>query len=615
MTEKKIYAYKTFSHDVIALKMHGKMLFLIACLIFAGYLILITIACRIMIGPEGISQLRTWGMAKIIAPVMPNTSLPLRKNGKVITASAAEFAASPTLGKWINGYRIRIILAAILSLPIWLFFPVILRKYKIKEQQRVKPKFIDGAKLLSPADFKNQIEIKYKDTYLPFGGFYEGEIYHSINLPTEVENAHIAVIGGTRSGKTVLLSQMLAALRQRGDIAVVLDQKGDYLQKFWMPENDHVLNVLDERCMVWNFWDDLEKNNPLLRQAEIETMASGLIPDTQDGGVNQFFQAGARDVLIGLMTWLDHEGKYTYADLWQTINQPRDQIAKILTGINHRGQVFVSEAGKQSQGILSVLIQYGRVFEYASVLDSQDKNKLQIKDWLDHGRGFLFLTNYDSIKSTLRPMLSMCLNFLAKKILTSQENLSGRRIWLILDEFGSLHKIDTLIDILTRGGSKGICVVLATQDKAQITEIYGQNMTDAIFNSCNSWAILRCTDPVTAQFAVNKIGEWRFERQEESIADRFDDGGDSINMQKKIVREKLLLDSDIMGQSKLQAYIHVDGCDFAQVDIEKRFFNPRCPAFIPRKGTLPQPDKIILDQYSSETTPPHDDHKDMEIGV
>jgi len=617
MTDKdKLYTFKAFGYDIITLQMQGKMLFTITCLIFAGYLILFSIACRIMIGTERVSQLRTWGMAKIIAPVMPNTSLSLHKNGKVITASAAEFAASPTLEKWINGYLIRIILAAILSLPIWLFFPIILKKYKIKEQQRVKPKYLDGAKLLSPADFKNQIETKYKDTYLPFGGFYEGKVYYSINLPTEVENAHIAVIGGTRSGKTVMLTYMLTALRQRGDIAVILDQKGDYIENFWNHEKDHVLNVLDDRCMIWNFWDDLEQNNTLLRQAEIETMASGLIPDAKDGGgVNQFFQAGARDVLIGLITWLDREGKYTYADLWQTINQPRDQISKILTGINHRGQVFVAEAGKQSQGILSVLIQYGRVFEYASSLDNLNISQFRIKEWLNEGSGFVYLTNYDAIRDTLRPMLSMFTNFLAKKILTGKENRSGRRIWLFLDEFGSLHKLDALIDVLTRGGSKGVCVVLASQDRAQIDEIYGSNLTDAIFNSCNSWAILRCVDPATAKLAVDKIGEWRFERQEESVSDRFDDGGDSINIQKKIVREKLLLDSEVMRQDPLTAFIHVDGCDYAHVNIEEPTFVPQHPVFIPRKGTLPQPDKIVLDQYPAEITPSRDDHKDMEIGV
>jgi type IV secretory pathway TraG/TraD family ATPase VirD4 len=176
-----------------------------------------------------------------------------------------------------------------------------------------------------------------------------------------------------------------------------------------------------------------------------------------------------------------------------------------------------------------------------------------------------------------------------------------------------LHKISTLIDILTRGGSKGVCVVLATQDRGQIEEIYGPNLTDAIFNSCNSWAALRCKDPATARIIVDRVGEWRFQRQEESISDKIDDGGDSISISKRTHREKLLLDSDIMGQEKLQAYIHIDGCDFSHVEIERKFFQSRCPAFVPRADAeLPdvQPKK-----HTEDITESFSANYDVEVGV
>lgn len=611
----KIYSHKAFGHDVIALQMQAKMMLIIGCLLLAVYIFLTSVFCRILFGSEGISQLRTWGIAQVISPLLPGTDLSLHKNGRMITASAGEFAQSATLRKWVMSYRIKILLAAILPLPIWLFFPWILQKYKSKEQDRLKPKYLDGAKLLSPQKFKKQIEDKYKETYLPFGGWYDGSIYHPIQLPINVENAHIAVIGGTRSGKTVLLSQMLHALRQRGDITLVLDQKGDYLEKFYKSKKDYILNVLDDRCMAWKFWNDLEKENTLLRMAEIETVAGGLIPDSKES-TEQFFRAGARDVLVGLLTWLDQQGRHTYGDLWQIINQPREQIAKILADINHRGHVFVNEPGKQSQGVISVLMQFGRVFEYASMMDDNhdQKNTYRIQDWLDHGQGFVYLTNYDAIRDTLRPMLSLFINFMAKKILTGRENLSSRRIWLFLDEFGALHKIDTLIDILTRGGSKGVCVVLASQDRGQVEEVYGRNMTDAIFNSCNSWAALRCTDPSTARLIVDRVGEQRYERQEESIGDRIDDGGDSINISKKIIREKLLLDAQVMGQEPLRAYIHIDGCDYSHIAVEKRYFGTRHPAFVPRVGQLPLPEgQLVRLDKLPESTFNHD--QEMKIGV
>ena len=589
---KKFGSYKAFGHDLIAGKMALKMFFIIGCVLLFFYLVFATITTRLILGSEQCSQIKTWTIAKTLAPMLPNLKLKLFRNGKMVTASASEFSHSPTLKKWISTNLWKLFIALLTPLPVFLLFPHILKKYALKEDTRIESKHLDGAKLLLPAEYKDSVAAKYENVFLPFGGWYENPvfaewgdnraIFNAILLPVKVENTHIGVFGGTQSGKTVLLSQMINSLRDREDIAIILDQKGDYTEKFYNPKKDHILNVLDKRCMGWNFWDDLEKENLLIRQAELEAMGSGLIPDTKDSS-NQFFNDAARDVLIGILSYLDYKKQYAYADLWAMINQPTKDIADALSLVNARGHVFISEPGKQSQGVHSVLIQYGRVFEYAQVLDDSN-DKFRMQDWLQEGRGYIYLTNYDSIREILRPMISMFINFLSKKILTSRENRFGRRVWIFLDEFGSLHKISTLIDILARGGSKGICVVLATQDRGQVEEVYGKNLTDAIFNSCNSWAALRCKDPATARLIVDRVGEWRYEKSEESISDRFDDGGDNITISSRIKREKLLLDSNIMGQDPLTAYIHVDGCQFAHVDIEKQGFNLCNPAFIPRKN-------------------------------
>ena len=611
--ENKYSSHKAFGHDIIALQMQAKMLTIIGAFLLVIYLLSFAATAYLFLGSDNSSQVRTWLLAKALSPLLPGHELSLTVEGKLIIASAAEFAQSKTLQVLVTNSLWKLILAGLVPLPIFFIYPRILTHYRRKEMKRIQPKYIDGAKLLPPAEFRKQIEAKYPDTYLPFGGWHDQGTFRKIKLPVEVENAHIAIFGGTRSGKTVMISQMIDALRERGDICLILDQKGDYTEKFFDSKNDHILNVLDERCVPWSFWHDLQ-DNPLLRKAEIEAVASGLIPDSKES-TEQFFRDAARDVLAGLLTYLDQQGKHTYTDLWRAINQPRENIASVLANIGHRGHIHVSEQGKQSQGVISVLMQFGRVFEFASLLDNFE-SKFSLQDWLTTGRGNIYLTNYDSIRDTLRPMLSLFINFLAKKILTSDENLSGRRIWICLDEFGSLHKIYTLVDILTRGGSKGVCVVLATQDRGQVEEIYGPNLTDAIFNGCNSWAALRCKDPSTARIIVNRVGEWRFQRQEESISDKLDDGGDSISISKRTHREKLLLDSDIMGQEKLQAYIHIDGCDFSHVEIERKFFRSRSPAFIPRADVeLPdmQPKKQdtedITESYSAAG------NYDVEVGV
>lgn len=610
--------YKAFGHDLINSKLFIKMQLTIWALLFAAYFMTATISTRVFLGEEGFSQVRVYAVSLIAAPWIPNTNLSVVKNGKTVMATAVDFANSPTLKKWALGYLWRLFLAIMLPLPLFILAPRITRYYEQKEADRKKIKWLDGAKIVSPEEYKKEVDAAGK-TSIPFGGFYtsldtkksadpdqlfskvtagesvdfvrlnaneftpkevfEGSVFHSIRLPLNIENAHIGLFGGTRSGKTVLMKQMLSEIRQRGDLAVILDQKGDFTESFYDPESDHILNFLDERCVQWNVWNDLTSGNSFLRKAELEALAAATIPESKGGDSEKFFNDAARDVLLGILDYLDRQGKHTNKDIWNLINSPTMEIAAALQSINARGGKHIQKDSNQSQGVHSVMLQYCKFFEYSQTLDGS----FSITDWLDHGKGFIFLTNYDSVKDVLKPGLSMLLDLLGKKVLSRAEDLSGkRRLWIFLDELGSLHKLNTLVDILARAGSKGVCVVLSTQDRGQVENTYGRNLTDSIFNSCNSWAALRVTDPATARILVDRVGKTKFIEPEESYSDKFDDDGDSLNVSNRIKIENLLLDAHVMGQQPLEAYVHIDGFGYTHVKIEKRFFLAKNPAFIPR---------------------------------
>lgn len=610
--------YKSFGLDFINSKLFLKMQLRIWVVLFAVYSLTVAISARVFLGVEGFSQVRVYATSVIAAPWFPGMNLTVTKNQKTVTASAIDFANSPVLKRWALGNLWRLILAIILPLPVFLFAPRITRHYEIKEVNRKKPQWKAGAKLLTAEEYAKEVKATGK-TSLPFGGYYaplenkkridsaqifsrmiagetvdyvrlndneftpkdtfEGSIFHHIRLPLNIENAHIGLFGGTRSGKTVLMKQMLCEIRKRGDIAVILDQKGDFTESFFDSETDHILNFLDERCLPWNVWNDLTTSNNLLRKAEMEALAASTVPESKGGDSEKFFNDAARDVLMGILDYLDKQGLHTNRAVWGMINSPTSNIAEALQSIGARGHKHIQkDSAAQSQGVHSVVLQYCKFFEYAQAMDGP----YSISDWLDNGNGFVFLTNYDAIKDVLKPGLSLFLDLLGKKVLSRQENLSGKRLWIFLDELGSLHKLGTLVDVLTRAGSKGVCVVLSTQDRGQIENVYGRNLTDSILNSCNSWAALRVTDPATAKVLVDRVGEWKFIEAEESYSDKFDDGGDSLSISNRSRREKLLLDSQVMGQQPLEAYIHIDGFPYAQVKIEKRFFDAIQPAFLPR---------------------------------
>jgi len=50
-----------------------------------------------------------------------------------------------------------------------------------------------------------------------------------------------------------------------------------------------------------------------------------------------------------------------------------------------------------------------------------------------------------------------------------------------------LNRLNSIVDLLTNGRSKGASVWLAVQDIGQISNLYGDNLRQTIMNACNNY--------------------------------------------------------------------------------------------------------------------------------
>ena len=69
--------------------------------------------------------------------------------------------------------------------------------------------------------------------------------------PEWAETQHTIVSGTTGSGKTVLISDLVAQIRDRGERCVIYDKMGSYIRSFYDPERDVLMNPLDARAPRW----------------------------------------------------------------------------------------------------------------------------------------------------------------------------------------------------------------------------------------------------------------------------------------------------------------------------------------------------------------------------
>src|SRR3546814_10665883 len=93
-------------------------------------------------------------------------------------------------------------------------------------------------------------------------------------------------------------------MRQRQDNAVVFDLTGAYVEAFYDPERDTILNPMDQRCPAWTIFNDCTS------YSHFTAAAASLVPS--DGGSSEpFWALAARTLFIEMCIKLRERGPTT----------------------------------------------------------------------------------------------------------------------------------------------------------------------------------------------------------------------------------------------------------------------------------------------------------------
>jgi type IV secretory pathway TraG/TraD family ATPase VirD4 len=249
-------------------------------------------------------------------------------------------------------------------------------------------------------------------------------------------------------------------------------------------------------------------------------------------------------------------------ELWNLLSADAQEIAaklKVTRG-GEAGHRFITQnahSSRQAEGVLATLMQYTKCFEYMQDNDGT----FCINDWLKEGRGFIYITNYEDIEETLRPILSLFIDLLGRKILSLPDDIN-RRIFINLDEFGSLQRLSTIVNLLTQGRSKGACVQLGIQDDGQTEKIYTPQTRKSIDNACGNRVTFALTGETAEREARYHVGETEFMETERSISMGPHDMRDGISISDRKKRDLLMLPSEIANLHDLKALIKLKNYDF-----------------------------------------------------
>lgn len=497
------------------------------------------------------------------------------------------------IGPHVEYLGIRALIIFAVAAVVYAAYPLLLKAFKSRASEQSRPKYLRGAGLTDNQTLQNIVG----EGDLPIGG---------LRLPRNNENTHVLVAGRTGSGKTVCLSKIVSRIETRQEKAIIYDFKGDYTERFYETGRDVLFNPLDSRSMGWCPFADIET------KLDINNIAASLIPPARSS--DSFWHDGARAVLTGLLHYLWQNDMKTNADIWQAVTAPAQDIHGWLQGIpeGQNGFRYIEDhSSKQALGILSTMMQYASAFEYTAAAS----NNFSINEWLRNDKpGFIFVTNQSDTQDTLRPILSLFIDYLSKKLLSMPEDIQRRRFF-ILDEFGTLQRLSSIKELLIASRSKGGSCWLGIQDIAQLQEIYGK-MAATIINACGSSVMFGVSDPETARYLINKIGDTEFIEPEETLSMGVSDYKDGVSVSARRRRESLLLDSQLLHLPELKAYVQLPASEFLSLtDFQYEEYPKKATPFIHRRDLVMNNVIIRQEQIKQDAEALKDPFRKTEIAI
>ena len=376
----------------------------------------------------------------------------------------------------------------------------------------------------------------------------EAAPYRIAGIPwrKEAETLHTIVSGTTGSGKTVLISDLVEQVRERGERCIVYDKMGSYTETFFDEKRDILLNPMDKRSPRWSPFFEA------CTDRDFDTMANALIP-TQKNIADPFWIDAARQLFSrgAAVLWKQGETRNrVLVDL--LLKTELRELAEAMAGTvtqsiidpqNPKTTLSVRAMLTANIGTMDLLPDEGAAFS--------------IREWIERdGEGSLFLTSRGDQHASIRGLISTWLEIAVNSLLSLPRS-DGRRIWVILDELPTLHQLPSLEDGLSQSRQYGGCFVLGVQVFSALRDIYGRDTAESISGLCGTRVVLAAPDRDTSEWAAQSLGRVEIESLSEGVS--YDTPHSGVTLSTKREERPLVLPSEVSRLENLSGYIKLPG--------------------------------------------------------
>lgn len=329
---------------------------------------------------------------------------------------------------------------------------------------------------------------------------------------TNSETEHCLLVGTSGAGKTVIAKYWLQQIIDRKERLLIHDTKGDFTAS--LPVQDFILLAPhDQRSAVWNIAADC------VDLAAARELAAAVIPATHE----PMWSNSSRTILTGLIRSLQIKDEdWGWASLRDVIfMDPHDQrtlletyypeAARFVEVDEHNGQLNRTSFGY----MVGLWAAAGEVISpLAEAWKDADPDRLfSLTEWIsDTGTDHrpIILQRAAQFPQLSRAWMQAAIGLLSNHAASAAlPDSFERRIWLLLDEFAQIGKIEAFTQLLEIGRSKGICCVVGLQDFEQISKEYDDATLKTWLNLFSTKIICRMNSGPSSQFAAKEVIGYR----------------------------------------------------------------------------------------------------------
>ena len=399
----------------------------------------------------------------------------------------------------------------------------------------------------------------------------------NINIPTDTECKHILVFGASGSGKSVLLSQFLNQINTYSQKYndkrhyIITDVKPEFVGKF-AKSDDYIFCPFDKRSISWSIFNDIDDIS------DYDTFASILFE--QEGAKDPFWGLAAGAIFADGLKYLDLQGRKTNQDILEFFKQPAEDLTEAINSLPPAlitSNQYLNTPENTFASILATLASGLKPFMHLK--DSTNNNaafsfKQYIREAYQRTNGTipnLYLLVPTNRQRIMAPLLSLVMDIMINEALTLPES-QNCRLYFIIDEIGSINKIQLLPDLITKGRSYGISILALTQDPGLLREKYGPQVMQSFLNNFGTQIVLRINDAATAKELADNFGVEEIIEYKESI--QLPQNGSPVpSISQDTTTKSLILPSQLQSLPPFKGYGKILGFNPFNLIIPQLFFN------------------------------------------